>query len=338
MREHLSTSRAIIGALALSLLVAPDLSADEGGKSLYLLGKRGPLAGLIPKPGWYATDDVYYYQADSRELVPIGGRVNQGVSVEALVNILQLTWITDINLGDARLALGATLPYGQVRVDANASALTPSGIPLALAKSDDATGFGDPGLAASVGWKHRNGDLFRAWSIYSALFIPVGSYELGRIANLGGNRWGLDLGSAFTMGNFKRGRELSGVLGVTFNGENKDTDYRSGTDLHLELAYRQHLPSGLAAGLAGYYFQQLTPDSGSSLLGDYKGRVAGIGPEIGYQFKAAGRTMGIDFRWYYEFAAQNRVEGNAFFLTFSLPLQRDPPGTSKLDEQQESSL
>jgi hypothetical protein len=48
--------------------------------------------------------------------------------------------------------------------------------------------------------------------------------------------------------------------------------------------------------------------------------------------------MGIDFRWYYEFAAQNRVEGNAFFLTFSLPLQRDPPGTSKLDEQQESSL
>jgi hypothetical protein len=38
--------------------------------------------------------------------------------------------------------------------------------------------------------------------------------------------------------------------------------------------------------------------------------LAGIGPEIGYRFQAAGRTMGIDFRWYYEFAARNRVERN----------------------------
>ena len=35
--------------------------AAEGGKSLYLLGKRGPLAGLIPKPGWYLSNDVYVY-------------------------------------------------------------------------------------------------------------------------------------------------------------------------------------------------------------------------------------------------------------------------------------
>ena len=161
-------------------------------------------------------------------------------------------------------------------------------------------------------------------SLYTSLFIPVGSYELGRIANIGANRWGLDLGTAFTMGNFKRGREFSGVLGVTFNGENPDTDYRSGTDLHLELTYKQHLPMGLSAGLVGYYYQQLTADSGSNLLGDFKGRVAALGPEIAYQFKAAGRTMGLDLRWYHEFAAQNRVEGDSVFLTLSLPLQRDP--------------
>ncbi len=317
--------------LSLTALSCVDAWAGEGGKSLYLLGKRGPLAGLIPKPGWYVTNDVYYYSANSDNLVPISGRVTQGVDVEALVDILQMTWVTDFNPVDGRLALGAVIPYGRVEVDAQASASTPGGLALAASKSDGVTDFGDPVLAASIGWKHRDGDLFRAWSIYSSVFVPVGSYEVGRIANVGANRWGLDLGSAFTMGNFKRGREFSGVLGVTFNGENPDTDYRSGTDLHLELTYKQHLPMGLSAGLVGYYYQQLTADSGSNLLGDFKGRVAALGPEIAYQFKAAGRTMSLDLRWYHEFAAQNRVEGDSVFLTLSLPLQRDPSSVSSPD-------
>lgn len=320
----LRTPTAGLLMLALTASLYVDAQAAEGGKSLYLLGKRGPLAGLIPKPGWYATNDVYYYTANSDELVPISGRVTQGVDVEALVNLLQMTWVTDFDLVGGRLALGAVIPYGRVEVDAQASAATPGGLALGLSKSDGVTDFGDPALAASIGWKHRDGDLFRAWSLYTSLFIPVGSYELGRIANLGANRWGLDLGSAFTMGNFKKGREFSGVLGVTLNGENPDTDYRSGTDLHLELTYKQHLPMGLSAGLVGYYYQQLTTDSGSNLLGDFKGRVAGLGPEIAYQFKAAGRTMSLDLRWYHEFAAQNWVEGDSFFLTLSLPLQRNP--------------
>jgi hypothetical protein len=37
--------------LALTASLCVDARAAEGGKSLYLLGKRGPLAGLIPKPG-----------------------------------------------------------------------------------------------------------------------------------------------------------------------------------------------------------------------------------------------------------------------------------------------
>ena len=51
--------------------------AVEGGKSLYLLGKRGPLAGLIPKPGWYVTDDLYYYDGDSNQEIPIAGLLNK---------------------------------------------------------------------------------------------------------------------------------------------------------------------------------------------------------------------------------------------------------------------
>ncbi len=46
--------------LLFALTAAPgiDAGAAEGGKSLYLPGKRGPLAGLIPKPSSYVTIDV----------------------------------------------------------------------------------------------------------------------------------------------------------------------------------------------------------------------------------------------------------------------------------------
>ena len=326
----MSLSSPALGRRLLSMLIclrlgaaAPATFAAEGGTSLYLLGKRGPLAGLIPKPGWYVTNDVYHYTGDIAAEIPIAGTVDSGVSADAWVNILQLTWITDTELAGARLALGAVLPAGRLAVDADASAQLPVGLAVARGKSDDVTGLGDPAFAAGLGWKVRNGDLFRAWNVYATLFAPLGDYKLGRIANMGANRWGVDVGTAFTFGNFARGRELSGVLGVTFNGKNRDTDYRTGTESHLELVYKQHLPKGFSFGLAGYYYQQLTGDSGSALLGDFKGRVAAIGPELGYQFEAGGRTVGLDLRWYHEFAAQNRLEGDAVFFTVSLPLQRD---------------
>ncbi|MEA3302541.1 MAG: transporter [Pseudomonadota bacterium] len=319
-------NKTLFGRVALSMLLMlacfwGSAYAVEGGKSLYLLGKRGPLAGLIPKPGWYITNDLYYYSGDTDQEIPIAGLLNKGVSADAVANLLQTTWITDINIGNSRLALGAVVPYGHVEVEANATATTAGGFSLAAGLSDSLTAFGDPAVAAALGWRKRDGDLFRAWSIYSSLFIPIGSYKVGRLANMGSNRWGLDVGTAFTLGNFKRGREFSGVLGVTFNGENDDTDYDSGNEAHLELSYKQHLPSGFSAGIVGYYSQQLTADSGGpKVLGDFKARVAGIGPEIAYQFKAGGRSMGLDLRWYHEFHAKNRVEGDAVFLTFSVGL------------------
>ena len=66
------------------------------------------------------------------------------------------------------------------------------------------------------------------------MFIPVGDYEVGRISNVGKNRWAVDVGGAYTMANFKGGREFSSVLGFTFNGDNEDTDYSTGTEMHLE--------------------------------------------------------------------------------------------------------
>ncbi len=320
--ENTILKRAALALLFFLTCMWSTAHAVEGGRSLYLLGKRGPLAGLIPQAGWYISNDVYYYTADTDQKLPIAGVVGQNVSADALANILQVTRISETIIGDARLALGMVIPYAHSEVAADASA-TYKGIPVDAAISDDTTAFGDPAVAASLGWRHRDGDLFRAWNVYGSLFIPIGSYEEGRLANAGANRWGLDIGTGFTLGNFKKGREFSGVLGMTINGENLDTDYQSGLEAHIELTYKQHLASGLSAGLVGYYNYQLTKDSsGPAILGDFKGRVAAIGPEVAYQFTLADRTMGLDLRWYHEFEAKNRVQGDSVFMTLSLPLQK----------------
>jgi hypothetical protein len=327
------------GSLLLGMTFAPgDAQAVEGGGSNYLLGMRGPLAAFVPKPGVYLTNNVYYYDAGRSDLTPIGDRVVGNISAEALMNIAQFTWVTDVNVLGGRLAFSGVLPYGNLEVGGNVAVPLP---PFKIKQSDEVTSLGDPALSSALGWKHRDGDRFRAWSVYSTLFIPVGDYEVGRLANTGKNRWAFDAGGAYTMANFKGGREFSAVLGFTFNGENPDTNYNSGNEMHLEMAGKQYLPNHFSLGVVGYWNEQLTADSGGpALLGDFKGRVFGIGPELSYQFtQSKTHPVTLDLRWYHEFEAKNRVEGDAVFFTFSVPLsiQQKPAAEQDWSADQQAS-
>jgi hypothetical protein len=310
--------------LALLLIFARGALAVDGGKNVYLLGKRGPLAAFVPKPGFYLTNDIYDYDGSYSGAMPVGGRLATDVTADALMDIPQFTWVTDVAVLGGRLAFSALFPFGTLDVKAHGAVTLEDGTEVGRGISDTDSGFGDPILGASLGWKHRDGDRFRAWSVYSSVFIPVGSYELGRIANLSSNRWAVDVGGAYTMANFKGGRELSGVLGFTFNGENQDTHYNSGNEMHLELAGIQHLPRHWAAGIVGYYYNQISADSGGpAVLGNFEGKVAGIGPELNYQFQTS-HPVSLDLRWYHEFGAEKRLEGDGIFLTISVPLRIRP--------------
>jgi hypothetical protein len=339
MHDVINRSEFAAQLLLLSaLLVSGNARAVEGGGSNYLLGVRGPLAAFVPKPGVYLTDNVYYYDAGRSDLTPIGDRIVGNISAEALMNIAQVTWVTDVNVLGGRLAFAGVLPYGNIEVGGNVAVPLP---PFKVAQADDVTALGDPAVSAVLGWKKRDGDRFRAWSVYSTMFIPAGDYEEGRLANTGKNRWALDAGAAYTMANFKGGRELSAVLGFTFNGKNDDTDYDSGNEMHLEVAGKQYLPNHFSLGVVGYWNEQLTADHGGpALLGDFKGRVFGIGPEIAYQFtQSKEHPVTLDLRWYHEFDAKNRVEGDGVFLTISVPLhiQQAPAPAQDWSAEQQSA-
>ena len=80
---------------------------------------------------------------------------------------------------------------------------------------------------------------------------------------------------------------------------NPYTAYQSGIDMHLELSASQYVTERLSIGLAGYYYNQITPDSGAgATVGPFISRVAGVGPQLGYNFNLGGRSASLSARGY----------------------------------------
>ncbi len=109
---------------------------------------------------------------------------------------------------------------------------------------------------------------------------PTGSYELGRLGNPGLNYWTVDPTVGFVYAT-KKGFNSMLHIGYAMNSENNDTDYKSGSLLHVEATLEQIIPVGkglMTFGVEAFYFDQLTGDSGAgATLGDFKGKTSGLG-------------------------------------------------------------
>ena len=330
-----------IAALALVCQAQPALSA-ESATSVYLLGSKGTLAGMTPPPGLYISDANYYYSGDASGTAAKGVTlrrtgttvsVSADVSVEgaAYYNIPTALWVAPGEFLGGNAGFSVMMPIGwkdiSAQVDATASLTLPPPLSITLSRgrslaiSDDNADFGDPLLSTFVGWHH--GNLHSNLALMAN--IPVGQWDTGRLANIGFNHWAFDVTGALTWLDPSTGFELSGAAGLTFNTENPDTDYKSGTDFHLEFAAVQHFSKQLAVGVAGYHYDQITGDSGAgAVLGDFEGRVTGIGPQLNYDFAVGQLPVFTSVKWIHELEATNRLEGDMGFLTVTVPLGPPP--------------
>jgi hypothetical protein len=182
----------------------------------------------------------------------------------------------------------------------------PDGNEISGAQSQSLTSYGDLFPQATLKWN----DGVNNRMVYLTGNLPVGDYDPDRLANLGLGHGSIDAGYGYTYFDPAAGNEFSVVAGMTYNFENPDTDYRSGIDGHVDFGVSRFLSEQVQVGAVGYFYQQLTGDSGEgATLGPFKSRVAGIGPQLGYFFPA-GRMQGyVNLKGYYEFAAENRPEG-----------------------------
>ena len=159
--------------------------------------------------------------------------------------------------------------------------------------------------------------------VYATTGIPVGAYQPTRLATLGLGHWAVDGGVGYTYLDEKKGIEGSIVFGLTYNFINPYTQYQSGTDAHLDWAISPYLNDKIHIGAVGYFYNQISGDSGvGAQLGEFRSRVVGVGPQIGFFFPFFDREGYLNLRAYYEFDASNRLEGWNAFVAFSI----EPPG------------
>ncbi|OQP84804.1 phenol degradation protein meta [Rhizobium rhizosphaerae] len=307
-------SLAAAAMIAAGLGCASTAGAAEGGTSFYLLGLRGPMAGFTPPPGVYVQNDLYYYQGSAQKTISfdLGGRLIADLDASAVINLTTLLWVTPVDVAGGNLAFTATVPIGGPDITGT---LGRGGRSV----SDSVTTLGDPILGSFIGW--HEGDFH--WQVGTSVNVPIGDYQEGEIANLSFHHWAADLYTSGTWLNPNTGFELSGAMGITFNGEDNATDYKNGTEFHFEGAAIQHFSKAFDAGLVGYYYDQISPDKGDGVpkvLGGFEGRVAAIGATIGYTFQAGEVPIMTRVKYYHEFDAKNRLEGDSVFLTLTMPL------------------
>ncbi len=183
--------------------------------------------------------------------------------------------------------------------------------------SDGRGGFSDLYPLASLRWNAG----INNFMVYATGDVPVGTYDPSRLANFGIGHGAIDGGFGYTYLDPQTGHEFSVVTGLTENLINSSTNYRNGVNWHLDWGASQLLTKPLQVGAVGYFYKQLTADSGAPpILGANELQVIGVGPQIGYLFPIGHMQGYLNLKGYREFDAERRASGWNTWLTFALSL------------------
>lgn len=303
------------------LVLAPGPGfAEEGGAGHYTPGGAATLIDLLPtKPGFILQPIYLYYKGDAEasRTYPVAGKIAANLEAEANSVTLGALYTFNPTVLGARYTVGIYAPYIWKEVTATISSVLGS-----IRRKDKVDGFGDITLIpVGLAWKIGN------WQISGLLpiYAPTGSYEVGRLANPGFNYWTLDPTVQLSYGSEKSGFNAGLFAGMTFNTENDDTDYQSGSVLHVEASVQQLLPLGwgfIGLGANAFLYEQVTGDSGAgAVLGDFKARSMGIGPVIDYILPFKNESLlAVEFRWLPELDTEKRLEGDYLWLKIAYKL------------------
>jgi hypothetical protein len=334
-RLRLRLVTALFALLVAAVCATNSAQADEGGISFWIPGFFGSLAAAPQQPGWSLTSILYNTNvsasgnaAVAREITigqlpkfPVSITANANVHADATLGFLAPSYVfaTPFLGGQASAAL--LFGYGNNDTSLNATATATANLPIpisvtkSIALQQDTTGFTDLIPQFAVRWNAGVNN----YMAYITGDIPVGLYSSSNLANIGLGHGAIDGGVGYTYFDPKTGHEFSAVLGFTGNFENQSTGYTSGIDSHLDWGASQFLTKQLQVGLVGYFYEQLSGDSGCApVLCPFKSRVIGVGPQIGYIFPVAGMQGYVNLKGYGEFDNDNRPDGWNIWLTFVL--------------------
>ena len=324
---------AFISLCAAIFCTADNARADESGTSFWIPGFFGSLAAAPQQPGWSLTSILYNTNVSASGNAAVAreitiGRFNPRINIsvdahvhaDATIGFVAPSYVFATPFFGGQASATLLFGYGNNNTSLNASATAttdfpPLSITRSVALQQDTTGFTDLIPMFADRWNAGVNN----YMVYLTGDIPVGTYSSSNLANLGLGHGAIDGGVGYTYFDPKTGHEFSAVLGFTGNFQNQSTGYTSGIDSHLDWGASQFLTKQLQVGFVGYFYEQLTGDSGCApVLCPFKSRVIGVGPQIGYIFPVAGMQGYVNLKGYGEFDNDNRPAGWNVWLTFVL--------------------
>ena len=329
-------------ALAAIALAAEGALADENGVSFWLPGIYGSLAAAPQQPGWSFAGVNYFDSvsasgsiAAAREVTV--GRLNPTVNASLNVNananldlgLLVPSYVFATPVFGGQLAVGVMAIVGRNTTGLNGTitaGVGPFTATRAGSISDTNIAVGDLYPQVSLRWNSGVNNFM----IYGTGDIPVGDYSSTQLADLGIGHGAADGGLGYTYFDPTKGHELSFVTGLTYNLTNPSTNYQNGIDWHIDWGASQFLSKQFFVGAVGYFYDQLTADSGSApFLGPIELRVGGVGPQFGFIFPMGPTQMFLGLKAYSEFDGHDRPSGYSGWVTVAFSPSGAPPSQAQ---------
>jgi hypothetical protein len=269
-----------LGAVTVSPAAAYNQPAVNLGFTSFMDG--GPPAG----PGYYFTEYIQYYSADTFPDSPFSGSLDVWVSLNQFIYQSKGKWGLDVILPVVSLDSGIALP-------------------------DNGSGLGDLLIGPFIQWAPimgPNGPKMLNRVEFQTIW-PTGKNDPGKL-NPGSNHFSFNPYWAATV--FVTPRfTTTWRLHYLWNDENDDTGVQPGTAWHANFAAAYEVdPGKLRIGINGYYFDQISDTDGFS-GGPDKETVLGIGPGALWH---VNKDTHVFFNAYFESSAKNRPEGERFNL------------------------
>jgi len=307
-------SAAMVGLAGLAIFctsVPSNSFAAEGASSHYLPGTGGDIFLAVPPAPGLQVANTLWYQTGSTDVALLEGLLTLGVDLDLFLDLASMSYTFKTPVLGGLYTIGVAVPFGYADIE---GAFTgPLGRSIEFA--DNSFDLSDIAfIPFQMNWSL--GQL--SFKLQESIVAPTGGYDStgSDLANLGRNYWSFDTVGAVTWYNPDLGTEVSIAPGVMFNTKNTDTDYETGTEFHLDFVANQFFTSSFAIGLRGYYYDQLSGDSGSGArLGDFKSESFGVGPGIIWIPEFGGGNLTVLGKWMHDFEADNRFESDYITLT-----------------------
>ncbi len=318
--------------------------AEELASGHYFPGALSSFIDLLPLNTGSSTigvsnDSVYYHGSSDH--------ANGTVYANSSAFLYQFPTPISILPGAPQYSVALEVPF--IWLKANGPVVTPKVfIPQ---KKVTENGFGDVEMFPfMLGWTKMwcakegcNGENDKQDIRYTlkyqtqfGVYAPTGNFQHESPATIGKNYWTFEPGVALDFLRWPCVKtdpipyliEFTTSAGFDFNTKNSATHYQTGDEFHLDGTLALDMPISetdvVGAGATGFFYQQITRDSGSGdLLGRFEAMTTGVGPTVSYAGKVdLGEdhpvAVAAQVQWLPELSVRNRAEGNIIWLKLAL--------------------